>query len=86
MTQTPPTVDELVGARAHFDGSFHVGGHPGEPWPEHKCLVLTKDGQTWLCLLRDGAEIVTPVGSVREGLEAFAAELAAAIGDLPPTE
>lgn len=78
-----PTIDELVKGRAHFDASVHVGGHPGEPWPEHKCLVLTRGGQTWLCLLADGAETVTPVGSVREGLELFAAELAAAIGDLP---
>jgi hypothetical protein len=78
-----PTVDDLVKSRAHFDASVHVGGHPGEPWPEHKCLVLTKDGQTWLCLLRDGAETVTPVGSVREGLEIFAGELEKAIGELP---
>ena len=78
-----PTIDELVKARAHFDASIHVGGHPGEPWPEHKCLVLTLDGQTWLCELRDGAEVVTPVGSVREGLEAFAGALAEAIRALP---
>jgi hypothetical protein len=78
-----PTIDELVKARAHFDGSFHVGGHPGEPWPEHKCLVLTLDGQTWLCQLADGAEVVTPVGSVRQGLEVFARALAEAIKVLP---
>lgn len=79
---TAPTVDELIKGHAHFDGSFHVGGHPGEPWPEHKCLVLTKDGQTWLCQLIDGEEVVTRVGSVAEGLGIFAAELAAAIADL----
>jgi hypothetical protein len=78
-----PTIDELVKARAHFDASVHVGGHPGEPWPEHKCLVLTKDGQTWLCELRDGAEVVTAVPSVRAGLEMFAAALEAAIRELP---
>lgn len=78
------TIDELTeGHRCHFDGSVHVGGHPGEPWPEHKCLVLTKDGQTWFCLVRDGAETVKPVTGVREGLELFAAELSAAIADLP---
>ena len=78
-----PTIDDLIRARAHFDASVHVGGHPGEPWPEHKCLVLTRDGQTWLCLLRDGTEVVTPAASVREGLEAFATELVSAIAALP---
>jgi hypothetical protein len=76
------TVDELVKNRAHFDASVHVGGHPGEPWPEHKCLVLTAGGQTWLCLLTGDGETVRPVGSVREGLEIFAGELQAAIREL----
>ena len=29
------TTDELVKAEAHFDASVHVGGHPGQDWPEH---------------------------------------------------
>ena len=79
-----PTIDVLVKARAHFDASVHVGGHPGEDWPEVKALVLTKDDQTWLCQLVDGAEVVTPVSSVRQGLELFADALRDAIRALPP--
>ena len=46
--------------------------------------MLTKDDQTWLCQLVDGAEVVTPVSSVRQGLELFADALRDAIRALPP--
>jgi hypothetical protein len=61
---------------------MHVGGH-GEPWPDIKVLAITKDDQTYVCTRRDGVETVTPVGSVRHGLEMFASELQAAIKELP---
>ncbi len=49
-------------------------------------LAITGDSQTYVCVRRDGQETVTPVGSVRAGLEVFAAELAAAITELPAAE
>jgi hypothetical protein len=61
---------------------MHVGGH-GEPWPDIKVIVITRDDQTHVCVRRDGVETVKPARSVREGLELFASELRTAISELP---
>lgn len=84
MTEVP-TFEEIAGSGGHKDASMHVGGH-GEPWPDIKVLAITWDGQTYVCVRREGAETVTPVDSVRDGLEVFAAELAAAVAELPTAE
>lgn len=81
MTQVP-TFEEVAGSGGHKDATMHVGGH-GEPWPDTKVLVITKDAQTYVCVRRDGAETVIPVPNVRAGLEAFVAELQAVIRELP---
>jgi hypothetical protein len=74
--------EELASGAGHKDATMHIGGH-GEPWPDIKVLAITRDGQTFVCTRRDGAETVKPAASVREGLEMFASELQAAIGELP---
>ena len=76
--------EETVTAGGHKDVTMHVGGH-GEPWPEVKVIVLTRNGQTYVCARHGTDETVTAVGSVREGLEVFAAELQAVIRELPTT-
>lgn len=80
-----PTFEAVAGGGGHKDATMHVGGH-GEPWPDIKVLAITWDGQTYVCVRRDGQESVTPVDNVRAGLEVFAAELAAAIAELPAAE
>ena len=47
-------------------------------------MAITWGGQTWVCVRRDGAETVAAAGSIREGLEMFAAQLQSAIRELPP--
>jgi hypothetical protein len=79
---TAPSFEEVASSRGHKDATMHIGGH-GEPWPDIKVLAITKDGQTYVCIRRDGAETVTAVSSVRQGLEMFASELQAAIKELP---
>jgi len=79
---TTPTFEEIASSGGHKDATMHVGGH-GEPWADIKVLAITRGEQTYVCIRRDGEETVQPVGSVREGLEAFAADLQAAIGHLP---
>jgi hypothetical protein len=80
---TMPSFEEVASSGGHKDATMHVGGH-GEPWPDIKVLAITvKDGQTYVCIRRDGVEKVTAVSSVRQGLEMFASELAAAIKELP---
>jgi hypothetical protein len=74
--------EETLAAGGHKDATMHVGGH-GEPWPEVKVIVLTLDGQTRVCVRHGEAETVIPAASVSEGLEIFAAELQAAIRELP---
>ena len=76
--------EETLQRGGHKDATMHVGGH-GEPWPEVKVIALTRDGQTYVCARHGTDETVTPVSSVREGLEIFAAELQAAIRELPAT-
>lgn len=78
---TVPSFEDLA-SHGHKDASLHVGGH-GEPWPDIKVLAVTRGDQSYLCVRRDGVETVTPVAGVREGLEAFAEQLQAAIGVLP---
>jgi hypothetical protein len=80
--RTVPTFEQVASSGGHKDATMHVGGH-GEPWPDIKVLAITKDDQTYVCVRRDGAETVTPVDSVRAGLEAFAEQLQAAIRELP---
>ncbi len=75
--------EETLAAGGHKDATMHVGGH-GEPWPEIKVIALTLNGQTRVCVRHGRDETVIPAGSVREGLEIFAAELQAAIRELPP--
>ena len=74
--------EETVSAGGHKDATMHVGGH-GEPWPEIKVIMVTRDGRTCVCIRNDKDETVIPVSSVREGLEIFAGELQAAIKELP---
>lgn len=76
-----PTFEEVASSGGHKDATFHVGGH-GEPWADIKVLMITWDGRTYVCVRRDGAETVTEVSSVREGLELFAEQLATAIKEL----
>lgn len=79
-----PSFEQAVSS-GHRDASFHIGGH-GEPWPDTKAIVVTHrthGTDTYVCVRRDGVETVTPVDSVRQGLEMFAAELEAAIAVLP---
>ena len=78
-----PGFDDVASGGGHKDATFHVGGH-GEPWPDIKVMAITWGGQTWVCVRRDGAQTVTTAGSVREGLEMFAAQLQSAIRELPP--
>jgi hypothetical protein len=73
-----PTFEEVASSGGHKDATMHVGGH-GEPWPDIKVLAITTDGQTYVCVRRDGSETVTPAKDVRTGLEMFATELQAAI-------
>ncbi|MDQ3274893.1 MAG: hypothetical protein M3Q39_07635 [Actinomycetota bacterium] len=73
-----PTFEEVASSGGHKDATMHVGGH-GEPWPDVKVLTITSAGQTYVCVRRDGSEMVTPVSSVRAGLETFASELQTAI-------
>jgi hypothetical protein len=80
-----PSFEAVAASGGHKDATMHVGGH-GEPWPDIKVLAITWGGQTYVCVRRDGQETVTPVGSVRAGLEAFAAELQGAIAELPAAE
>lgn len=80
-----PSFEAVAASGGHKDATMHVGGH-GEPWPDIKVLAITRDGQTYVCVRRDGQETVTPVDSVRAGLEAFAAELQGAIAELPAAE
>ena len=77
-----PTFEQVASSGGHKDATMHIGGH-GEPWPDIKILAITLNGQTYVCVRRDGIETVTPVGSVRQGLETFASELQAAIKELP---
>ena len=77
-----PSFEEVASSGGHKDATMHIGGH-GEPWPDIKVLAITSGGQTYVCVRRDGAESVRPVGSIREGLEIFASELQAAIKELP---
>jgi hypothetical protein len=77
-----PTFEEVASSGGHKDATMHVGGH-GEPWPDSKVLAITTGDRTYVCVRRDGSETVTPVPSVRAGLEAFATELAAATQELP---
>ena len=81
MTTHVPTFEEVAASGGHKDATMHVGGH-GEPWPDIKVLAITRGEQTYVCVRRDGAETVTPVASVTEGLEVFAAELRAAIDEV----
>jgi hypothetical protein len=82
MTAEAASFEDVVSAGGHKDATMHVGGH-GEPWPEIKVIALTRDGQTYVCIRHGQAGTVKPVSSVREGLEVFAAELQAAIRQLP---
>ncbi len=77
--------EETLAAGGHKDATMHVGGH-GEPWSEIKVIAVTLDGQTRVCVRHGTAETVIPAASVREGLEIFAAELQAAISQLPVGE
>ncbi|MPZ67315.1 MAG: hypothetical protein GEU83_18035 [Pseudonocardiaceae bacterium] len=77
-----PTFEEVASSGGHKDATMHVGGH-GEPWPDIKVLAITTGDGTYVCVRRDGAETVTPVSTVRAGLEMFATELQAAIRELP---
>lgn len=77
-----PTFEEVASNGGHKDATMHVGGH-GEPWPDIKVLAVTKGDRTYVCVRRDGDETVTRVSSVRAGLERFAAELQAAVKELP---
>jgi hypothetical protein len=77
-----PTFEQLASSIGHRDASMHIGGH-GEPWPDIKAMVITLNGQTYNCARCEGAETVTPVGSVRQGLEMFAVQLQAAFMVLP---
>ncbi len=79
---TTPAFEEIASSGGHKDATMHIGGH-GEPWPDIKVLAITRGEQTYVCIRREGEETVTPVDSLREGLEVFAAELQAAIGYLP---
>jgi hypothetical protein len=74
--------EETLSAGGHKDATMHVGGH-GEPWPEIKVITVTRGGQTYVCIRHGDDETVTPVTSVREGLQIFADELQAAIKELP---
>lgn len=80
-----PDFETVASSGGHKDATCHVGGH-GEPWPDIKVLVITWNGQTYVCVRRDDTEQVTQVRSVRAGLQAFAAELQGAIAELPPDE
>ncbi len=80
-----PSFEEVASSGGHKDATMHVGGH-GEPWPDIKVLAITTGDRTYVCARRDGSETVTPVASVRAGLEMFAAELHAAIQELPATD
>lgn len=82
MADQLPTFEQVASSGGHFDASMHVGGH-GEPWPDIKVLVITRGERTYLCIRRDGEETVTLMGSVREGLQRFTRELAAAVDELP---
>lgn len=82
MAGEVPSFEEVASSGGHKDATMHVGGH-GEPWPDVKVLVITKGDQTYVCVRRDGAETVTPVGSVRAGLELFVEQLQQATKDLP---
>jgi hypothetical protein len=82
VTVNVPSFEEVAAGGGHKDATMHIGGH-GEPWPDIKVLAITRGGKTYVCVRRDGAETVTPAGSVREGLEIFASELQAAIKELP---
>lgn len=77
-----PSFEEVASSGGHKDATMHIGGH-GEPWPDIKVLAITRDGQTYVCVRRDGAETVIPASSASEGLEMFASELQAAIKELP---
>jgi hypothetical protein len=77
-----PSFEQIASSGGHKDATMHVGGH-GEPWPDIKVLAITKGGQTYVCVRRDGAETVTPAADVRTGLEMFASELEKAIKELP---
>jgi len=81
MAEAASFEETVSAAGAHKDASLHLGGHGG-PW-EIKLIVVTRDGRTSVCVRRDGRETVTAVGTLREGLEIFAAELQAAISQLP---
>jgi hypothetical protein len=80
-----PSFEEVASSGGHKDATMHVSGH-GEPWPDIKVLAITKDGRTYVCIRREGVEIVKPAHSVRQGLEIFASELQAAIEELPVSE
>lgn len=80
-----PTFEEVVSSGGHKDATMHVGGH-GEQWPDIKVLAITKGDQTYVCVRRDGSETVTRAPDVRAGLELFAAELRAAMRELPDGE
>ncbi|MQA77055.1 MAG: hypothetical protein GEV10_01000 [Streptosporangiales bacterium] len=82
MVGEVPTFEEVASSGGHKDATMHVGGH-GEPWPDVKVLVITKGDQTYVCVRRDGDETVTPVASVRTGLELFVEQLQQAMKDLP---
>jgi hypothetical protein len=77
-----PTFEEVASSGGHKDATMHVGGH-GEPWPDIKVLAITKGDQTYVCVRRNGRETVTPVPTVRDGLELFVTELESAIAALP---
>lgn len=80
--RTVPTFEQVASSGGHKDATMHVGGH-GEPWPDIKVLAITNGEGTWVCVRRDGDETVTPVVSVRAGLELFVEHLQAAIRELP---
>lgn len=72
---TTPTFEEVLNAGGHKDATFHIGGH-GEGGPDVKAIVITNEqGETFLCIRRDGEESVTQMESKIAGLEAFGNEL-----------
>jgi hypothetical protein len=74
--------EATLAAGGHKDASLHIGGH-GEPWPEHKVIVVTQGSQTYVCVRHGADETVIPASSVREGLGIFAGELRSVIEALP---
>jgi hypothetical protein len=72
---TTRSFEEILNAGGHKDATFHIGGH-GEGGADVKVIVITNDqGETFVCVRRDGVESVTPVEGKDAGLQAFAGEL-----------